>query len=254
MNITKIECPSCGASLKETDSKYICQYCGKEVLIESKSIEAVHNNIALAESKTQEVIATGSRSTQLELRKLQLAQELSMLEMQLSNLRAEKRRIGLVDKKTKAHKQQIQQIELEERSLVKRIENIQLVLHPPKEEAAEVVSVNERTYGSSVFQNQKSQSVTFWLAAFLGMFGVHRFYTGQFKLGLLYLFTMGLMGFGWLYDIFTIFFEKYKDGNGNLLSPMGKTSKTLATIFVVLLVILFITNLGSTGSTAAPTP
>lgn len=40
--------------------------------------------------------------------------------------------------------------------------------------------------------------------ACLGIFGVHRFYQGKVLTGLLYLFTLGLFGFGFLYDLFTL--------------------------------------------------
>lgn len=44
-----------------------------------------------------------------------------------------------------------------------------------------------------------------WLfLGFLGAFGVHRFYMGKIGTGLVYLFTAGLLGFGWLYDLWTL--------------------------------------------------
>jgi TM2 domain-containing membrane protein YozV len=36
------------------------------------------------------------------------------------------------------------------------------------------------------------------------VFGVHRFYTGKILTGILYLFTAGLLGFGVLYDFWTL--------------------------------------------------
>ena len=47
-------------------------------------------------------------------------------------------------------------------------------------------------------------SVAWILLTFLGLFGVHRFYLGKWLTGLLYLVTVGLLGIGWLYDLWTL--------------------------------------------------
>jgi hypothetical protein len=38
------------------------------------------------------------------------------------------------------------------------------------------------------------------ICIFLGIFGVHKFYKGKIKIGILYLFTGGLFGIGWIID------------------------------------------------------
>ncbi len=38
----------------------------------------------------------------------------------------------------------------------------------------------------------------------LGVFGVHRFYLGKWISGILWLVTVGLFGFGWAWDLFTL--------------------------------------------------
>jgi TM2 domain-containing membrane protein YozV len=47
-------------------------------------------------------------------------------------------------------------------------------------------------------------SVAWILLTFLGFFGIHRFYMGKWGTGLLYLLTFGLLGVGYLYDMWTL--------------------------------------------------
>lgn len=47
-------------------------------------------------------------------------------------------------------------------------------------------------------------NLTWILLTFVGIFGVHRFYLGKWITGILYLLTGGLLGLGWLYDLWTL--------------------------------------------------
>ncbi|TWU67103.1 TM2 domain protein [Crateriforma conspicua] len=47
-------------------------------------------------------------------------------------------------------------------------------------------------------------TVAWILLTFLGVFGVHRFYLGKWVTGAIYLLTGGLLGIGWLYDLWTL--------------------------------------------------
>jgi TM2 domain-containing membrane protein YozV len=47
-------------------------------------------------------------------------------------------------------------------------------------------------------------SVAWMLLTFLGLFGLHRMYMGKWFTGILYLLTGGLLGFGYLYDFWTL--------------------------------------------------
>jgi len=47
-------------------------------------------------------------------------------------------------------------------------------------------------------------SVAWMLLTFLGIFGIHRMYMGKWFTGILYLLTGGLLGFGYLYDFWTL--------------------------------------------------
>lgn len=46
----------------------------------------------------------------------------------------------------------------------------------------------------------KDKWVAFFLCFFLGYLGAHKFYEGKTGLGVLYLFTFGLCGIGWIVD------------------------------------------------------
>jgi serine/threonine protein kinase len=62
----------------------------------------------------------------------------------------------------------------------------------------------ERWYYSSdaYVPGQRDMAVSYLLWAFLGFFGAHRFYLGRPFTGLLWFFTGGLVGIGWLVDAF----------------------------------------------------
>ena len=50
----------------------------------------------------------------------------------------------------------------------------------------------------------KGTAYILWAASFLGLCGLHRFYIGKIGTGLIWLFTLGLLGFGQLFDLFTL--------------------------------------------------
>jgi TM2 domain-containing membrane protein YozV len=47
-------------------------------------------------------------------------------------------------------------------------------------------------------------SVAWLLLTFLGIFGIHRMYLNKWLTGIIYLLTGGLLGFGYLYDFWTL--------------------------------------------------
>ena len=72
------------------------------------------------------------------------------------------------------------------------------------------------TYTGELYSN-KSRAVALVLALFFGFFGAHCFYAGRVGRGLLFLFTLGLFGWGWLWDIVMIIFGRFRDGAGWLI-------------------------------------
>ncbi len=71
---------------------------------------------------------------------------------------------------------------------------IDLFLIPAMDRAA------ERKYANGPID----YNAAWLLLTFLGYFGAHRFYMGKIVTGLLWLFTGGLLGLGWLYDLCTL--------------------------------------------------
>ncbi len=60
----------------------------------------------------------------------------------------------------------------------------------------------------------KSKIVALLLCIFLGGAGVHLFYVGKIGTGILYLFTGGLFGIGWIIDIIKIATGSFTDCDG----------------------------------------
>lgn len=65
--------------------------------------------------------------------------------------------------------------------------------------------------------SRKSQIVALILCVFFGGLGVHYFYVGRIGMGLLYLFTFGLFGIGWIVDIIRIAVGAFPDRDGYYL-------------------------------------
>ena len=54
---------------------------------------------------------------------------------------------------------------------------------------------------------RKNKWVAFFLCLFLGFFGAHKFYEGRVGMGILYIFTVGLCGIGWIIDCIILLFK-----------------------------------------------
>ncbi|MBR1738449.1 MAG: TM2 domain-containing protein [Firmicutes bacterium] len=74
--------------------------------------------------------------------------------------------------------------------------------------------------GSRVYvtvTSDHSRMVALLLCIFLGFIGIHHFYVGRIVKGILYLFTGGFLGIGWIIDLIQILCGTYKDGAGQPL-------------------------------------
>ena len=68
--------------------------------------------------------------------------------------------------------------------------------------------------GAAFPVSTKSRWLAFILCFFFGKFGIHRFYAGKIGTGLLWLFTFGFFGIGWLVDLILIGVGAFEDSGG----------------------------------------
>ena len=67
-------------------------------------------------------------------------------------------------------------------------------------------NVNQNV-NSARMGRMKNKWVAFLLCLFLGVLGSHKFYEGKVGMGILYLFTFGLLGIGWVIDCIVLLFK-----------------------------------------------
>lgn len=66
---------------------------------------------------------------------------------------------------------------------------------------------NTASQGSPIIANLKNKWVALLLCFFLGAIGAHKFYEGKIGMGVIYLFTLGLLGIGVFIDFIVLLFK-----------------------------------------------
>ena len=72
-------------------------------------------------------------------------------------------------------------------------------------------------YSQTEVYSDRDRITALVLCLFLGIFGAHHFYARRPGMGILYLFTAGLFGIGWLIDIILIAVGSFKDDRGRYI-------------------------------------
>jgi hypothetical protein len=72
--------------------------------------------------------------------------------------------------------------------------------------------------GVTLETSEHSRAVALVLAAVLGPFGAHRFYTGRIRSGVLMAATLGGVGIWYLYDLIVVAAGDFRDRQGRVLS------------------------------------
>ena len=81
----------------------------------------------------------------------------------------------------------------------------------------------------------KNKMVSLLLCIFLGYFGAHKFYEGKILMGVLYFFTLGLFGIGWIVDIVMLAKKSKTYYISN--EPIKKVPKWIIIAFIALMII-----------------
>lgn len=68
--------------------------------------------------------------------------------------------------------------------------------------------------GTAGVQKKKTTALILCLLGFIGLAGIHRFYTGKSFSGLVYLLTLGLGGIGTIFDLIMILIGSFRDRSG----------------------------------------
>lgn len=221
MNIEKVSCTACGGplSISQDVENIKCEFCGSTFQIQRnegevslKIAEEVSRSIQEVGTQTQTSIEEQAQQTRSELQRLQLQQELSSLQIQLSGIQSEIRELNRA-KKNRKIKGQLKELQANEAQIIRNMRILQSQISRGSS-SGEKISIQTTS--------DKDWMVTLILSLILGFFGAHRFYTGHFKSGLLQLVTFGGFGIWWIIDILLIATNKFRDGAGYTLAQPNK--------------------------------
>ena len=68
-------------------------------------------------------------------------------------------------------------------------------------------NVNSNVNNNGGGARARNKWTAFFLCLFLGGIGAHKFYEGKTGMGILYIFTVGLFGIGWIIDLISLLFK-----------------------------------------------
>ena len=132
METKSLNCSSCGAPISiPNDIDYLnCSSCGTYLSVQRgegyvalKMVEQVTEKIEQVGQSTETAIRDGTTVTQAELQRLQVTQEIAMMEMQLSNLRSEIRGVQRVGSSKEAT-QQLYELHFQEYEILERLRQL----------------------------------------------------------------------------------------------------------------------------------
>ena len=88
----------------------------------------------------------------------------------------------------------------------------------PQQPVVHVINNNTNVNKNGGGYVHKSKWVAFFLCLLFGYLGIHRFYVGKIGTGIIWLFTFGFFGIGWVLDLLFILLGGFKDKAGQCLT------------------------------------
>ena len=198
MKLIEMTCTNCGAELQiDPDRKEVfCSYCGTKLIVDS---DIMVTNRIVDEARLKEA--------ELKLREMEFRHE---MELRQEKLQIEQKRAF----RTTAL---IYVFLLILSTTVPAMEDF----FPPillfGAIALAVMYTGDRRTRSrtqDLEYSPKNRTTALLLCIFLGSLGAHQFYAGKAGIGVLYIFTLGLFGIGWLIDLIRIICGNFRDGDG----------------------------------------
>ncbi len=197
MKLIKQICPNCGAqiSIDPGRGQAFCQYCGTRLLIDDESTTINVNQRIIDEARLKEA--------EVRLKELEYAHEAA--DSYNKEMRSWRTLILIYI------------VALAVGYLVSPTRGFVYILIFG---AFAVIFLKPRSryaHETMVYTSDKSRWAALLLCFFFGIFGVHYFYVGRVWMGVLYLFTFGFGGLGWLFDLIRILIGVFRDSSGRPL-------------------------------------
>lgn len=82
--------------------------------------------------------------------------------------------------------------------------------------------------------SEEDSDKLFWITLFGGWLGLHKFIKKDTLHGVLYLLTVGLFGFGWLFDVISLLVGTQKDNEGLYLLLLDNASKKALLLLILI--------------------
>lgn len=161
MEILKLNCASCGSPIQiHNDTEFItCPFCSTQMVVDRgenflslKVAEQVSQAINQSGTGTQSVIRDGTQTTQSEIKRLQITQDLSILHLQLSGIQSEIRALQR-EKQSKTQRIQLNELLNQEGNLKQRIAFLQNSLITPQPMPSE----SERQMQARILREQQER-------------------------------------------------------------------------------------------------